>query len=102
MFDLWNKLKLWQKILFIIVITVIIILIILFIKSLFIKKEGFKQYEAIDDEIKDPVGSYVDSWIKSVKNMYKAETFAQPRTLRNFNNLTYLDKNAITTGKYKN
>lgn len=98
--------KTWQKILFVIMIVIIIIILILFIKSL-TSKPTTEGYISKMDESKDPVSSYVDSWIKSVKNLYsvkepsQTEQFAQSRTLRDFNALQHLDKDPITTGKYK-
>ena len=92
----------WQKIIFVLIIIIIIILLILLMKSLIsTKKEG---YIAKTEEHTDPITGYVDSWIKSVKNLYstKSEKFAQSRTLRDFDALTPLNKDSIVTGKYKN
>jgi flagellar biosynthesis/type III secretory pathway M-ring protein FliF/YscJ len=102
MFEFWRKMKSWQRILLILMIAIIIIILVLFIKHAKTSKES---YTTLNENSSSPIDSYVNSWINSVKNLYtvkdKNENFAQSRTLRDFNNYKYLDKNSIVTGKYR-
>lgn len=115
MFEFWNKLSPMKKILIIISIILVVIVIAVFvIMKLKKSKEGYttalnnvlsvdgKTLKAADS---DPLKSYVDGWIKSVKDLYSTKSVNEPyveaRTMKNFNMYTYLDKNPIVTGVNK-
>ena len=102
----------WKILLLIIVIIVIIIVAILVIR--FYSKSKEKYTTSLNssemttvDKANDPLQNYVNSWINSVKTLYSTksvlatEKYAEPRTIKNFNKYTYLDKDAIVTGVQK-
>jgi uncharacterized protein YxeA len=104
----WCDLNPMMKILIIIVIVIIVIVIIILI-IYFIKRHKSKEsYTTLlnnnaTDLKNDPLQNYVSSWINSVKQLYSnsGEKYMESRTMKNFNNYTYLDKNAIITGMNK-
>ncbi len=112
MFDFWNKLTPMKKILLIISIILVVVVIAVFvIMKLKRSKEGYttalNKNTVVDDKTlkagsSDPLKSYVDGWIKSVRDLYSAKSVNEPyvesRTMKNFNMYTYLDKNPIVTG----
>ena len=113
MFEFWNKLSTLQKILIIALIILVIVVIIVFITIKFRKsKEGYttmlNKNSMTNSETGElnsgvnPLNNYVNSWIKSVKDLYTAksvnENYVESRTMKNFNQYTYLDKNSIVTG----
>jgi hypothetical protein len=112
MFEFWNKLSPVKKILLIISIILVVIVIAVFVIIKFKKsKEGYttalNNIMAADGKTlkassNDPLKSYVDGWIKSVKDLYSAnsvnEPYVESRTMKNFSMYTYLDKNPIVTG----
>ena len=112
MFEFWNKLTPMKKILIIISIILVVIVIAVFVITKFKKsKEGYttalNKTTVVDDKLlkagsTDPLKSYVDGWIKSVRDLYSTKSVNEPyvesRTMKNFNAYTYLDKNPIVTG----
>ena len=115
MFEFWNKLSSMQKILIIISIILVVVVITVFIIVKFKKpKEGYttalnnltsSNKDASKTSAGDPLKSYVDGWIKSVKALYDAKSVNEPyvesRTMKNFSTYTYLDKNPLITGVNK-
>ena len=114
MFEFWDKLSPMKKILIIISIILVVVVIAIFvIMKLKKSKEGYTTAlngQTIDSETlksgsSDPLKSYVDGWIKSVRDLYSAKSVNEPyveaRTMKNFNMYTYLDKNPLITGMNK-
>lgn len=115
MFEFWNKLSPMKKILLIISIILVVIVIAVFVIIKFKKpKEGYTTAlnnimsvdgKTLKSSSSDPLKSYVDGWIKSVKDLYSAnsvnEPYVESRTMKNFSMYTYLDKNPIVTGVNK-
>jgi len=108
----WNNLSTLMKIIIVVIIIIIIIIVTIFI-IVFVKKHKNKEsYTTLlnatqldKDSDSDPLHNYVNSWINSVKALYSTrsvnENYVESRTLKNFKEYTYLDKNPIITGVNK-
>jgi flagellar basal body-associated protein FliL len=114
MFEFWNKLSPLKKILIIIAIILVVVVIAVFVIIHFKKpKETYttalNRLMSTDEKMKagssDPLKSYVDGWINSVRDLYSTKSVNEPyveaRTMKNFNMYTYLDKNPLITGVNK-
>lgn len=117
MFDFWQRLSGIEKALIIVLIIVVIIAIIIIIIK-FKKPKTKEGYTTMLNSSKlgsnsdvsksgiDPLTSYVNGWINSVKTLYNtkvasSEKFVQPRTMKDFTNYNYLPMNTIMTGKIR-
>jgi uncharacterized protein YpmS len=114
MFEFWNKLSPMKKILLIIAIILVVIVVVVFVIVKFRKsKEGYTTASnkntllvtgsTTKSNSSDPLSSYVEGWINSVRELYSStksinEPYAESRTMKNFNAYTYLDKNPLVTG----
>ena len=105
---MFNFKKDWWKILIIVIIVlVIIVAIILIVKYLRKPKETYitSLNSTIADTISnlDPLQTYVNSWIESVKALYSSnkDRYVEARPMKNFQGYTYLDKDSIITGVKK-
>ena len=115
MFEFWDKLSPMKKILLIITIILVVVVIVVFVVVKLKKsKEGYTTAlnnimaadgKTLKASANDPLKSYVDGWIKSVRDLYSSKSVNEPyvesRTMKNFNVYTYLDKNPLITGVNK-
>lgn len=98
----------WKILLIVIVVLVIIVAIILIVKYLRKPKETY--ITSLNSTIADtkgeldPLQTYVNSWINSVKTLYSSKSvlskdgYVEARPMKNFQGYTYLDKDSIITG----
>ena len=84
MFEFWDKLSPTKKFLIILAIILVVVIITIFVIRNFNKsKEGYTTAlngsQAVSNDTgksssNDPLKSYVDGWINSVRNLYSSKT----------------------------
>ena len=103
----WKGLNILLKIMIVVIIVVIIIVAAIMLFKKYKSKESYTTLLNTNQSTKDsdPLHNYVNSWINSVKSLYSTnsvnENYVESRTLKNFKEYTYLDKNPIITGVNK-